>query len=1113
MSTHPFDLAGPLPTARTRVLLEASAGTGKTYAIITLAVRFLAEGRITLPELLLITFTRDATRELRVRLRDKLTEVAAALTAEPSDTPPDPIVAAIDQQSDRNLAVERLRAALSEFDRATIATTHEFCATMLHELGMLVDHDVSEVLAEDRDVFIHEIAVDCWLRRFSKQPGRPSLPLKVREFDKRSALKIAKRVTDNPGARLWPEPDHPELTEVAREQVAFAHDVAAEFERRKRHHRVQTFDDLQDRLHAALTNPVTGDLVAQRLADRFPLVMVDEFQDTDPVQWQVLRVAFDTRSTMVLIGDPKQAIYGFRGADVHSYLHAREHADHTYTLATNHRTDRPVVQALDTLFHGATLGDGIPVTPVEAKHAGRLFTTSDEPAPGMRLLVTQGSFADVKSARAEVARHVGSHLAEVLADPPWITVGDERRRVRPADLAVLVRSSRMGELIRDELQRRRIPVVFPGAHGVFTTDAAEYWETLLRAIDQPRAVNVRALAVTPLVAWTIHDLALATQAQETELGRQIRQWGHTLAEHGVGALFDAVSEDRSLPQRLLRADGGERLLTDLRHLTQVLHRAQRRHTLNSTGLLTWLRNRRQAESKDEEPRRLETDSDVVYISTSHSSKGLEFPLVYLPDTWDRIPFFDVLPTYHDRPEGPDGPAVRMLDVSAPFGAAAQEHVAMGEAEQFDEDLRLFYVATTRAKHQVTLWWAHVKDRTPHSPLQRILFGSLAAGVTPPTDVPEPSLLRPDGLAHLTAAGIDVAYSTTSDAELVPTSGQEHPHLEARTFERSLDTRWRRTSYSGLTVAAHALAPHVSSEPPASAVDDEPAEALEVSLPDTAQGGQRSPMAELPGGTRFGTLVHAIYEVIDFQAPDLTAEVLTHSTRLLARMPVAGVSAHELTTALLATLHTPLGPLVGNRSLSSIAATDRLPELDFDYPLAGGETPSGLATLGDIADVLTQWLPPDDPLVDYPAALRDPLLSGESLRGFLTGSIDAVLRVVDSGVPRFLVVDYKTNWLGPADVELSVDAYHPAAMTQAMIGSHYPLQALLYQVALHRYLRWRLPGYLPEQHLGGTLYLFVRGMAGPDTPTVSGVPHGVFSWAPPTGLVVALSDLIATGDAS
>jgi exodeoxyribonuclease V beta subunit len=268
----------------------------------------------------------------------------------------------------------------------------------------------------------------------------------------------------------------------------------------------------------------------------------------------------------------------------------------------------------------------------------------------------------------------------------------------------------------------------------------------------------------------------------------------------------------------------------------------------------------------------------------------------------------------------------------------------------------------------------------------------------------------------------------------------------------------------------------------------------------------SPMGELPVGAGFGTLVHAIFEAADLTAADLPAELARHARDQLARHPTAGVDADALAAALLPAARTPLGPLAGGLRLTDIAPSDRLAELDFELPLAGGENPGAPVPLGALVPLLRRHLTADDPLVRYPDVLAR--LPEQQLRGYLTGSIDAVLRLPGG---RFAVVDYKTNWLGPVGPDgpapLTSAHYAPARLAEAMIAAQYPLQALLYAVALHRYLRWRRPGYDPKRHLGGVLYLFVRGMCGPDTPVVDGVPCGVFSWQPPAALVVELSALL------
>jgi exodeoxyribonuclease V beta subunit len=260
-----------------------------------------------------------------------------------------------------------------------------------------------------------------------------------------------------------------------------------------------------------------------------------------------------------------------------------------------------------------------------------------------------------------------------------------------------------------------------------------------------------------------------------------------------------------------------------------------------------------------------------------------------------------------------------------------------------------------------------------------------------------------------------------------------------------------------------------------------------------------------GGTAFGTFVHAVFEATDFAAPDLDAELARTVNLALARGPVEIGDRATVIAGLRAAIETPLGPLVGGLRLRDIARADRLDELTFELPLVGGDEPTGELTPGAIAAVLREHLAPGDPLVGYADRLDDPALRA-SVRGYLTGSIDLVVRIGDG----FAIADYKSNWLATPGEDLTAWHYRPEALTAEMEHAHYGLQALLYTAALHRYLRWRLRGYDPERHLAGVLYLFIRGMTGPGTPTVAGVPCGVFGWRPPAKLVVALSEVLDAG---
>ncbi len=266
---------------------------------------------------------------------------------------------------------------------------------------------------------------------------------------------------------------------------------------------------------------------------------------------------------------------------------------------------------------------------------------------------------------------------------------------------------------------------------------------------------------------------------------------------------------------------------------------------------------------------------------------------------------------------------------------------------------------------------------------------------------------------------------------------------------------------------------------------------------------------LGGGADVGTFVHRVLERVDFTTPELTAALASEVALAANRRPASLTDEPAIVAAVQAAVETPLGPLAGGWALRDFGSGDRLNELHFELPLAGGDDPTAEVSVSAVAALLRRHLPAGDPLAGYADRLDDPALA-DTLRGYLSGSLDLVLRVPGPPGGRFVVIDHKTNWLGIGEEPLSAWHYRPAAMADAMQRAHYPLQALLYTVALHRYLRWRLRGYDPDQHLAGVLYLFLRGMTGADTPEVDGQPCGVFAWRPPTALVLALSELLDAG---
>ncbi len=641
---EPFDIAGPLPRGVT--VLEASAGTGKTYAIAGLACRYLADG-VPPEQLLLVSFTRMATGELRERVRERLTAVERGLRTalDGGGVAEDRVVALLAGRppADAAAALDRLTRALADFDAATIDTTHGFCREVLGQLGVAGDLEPDVEFVEDLSDLVAEVVDDLYVRRFHSAAAP--------EIEPREAQAIAAAAVGNPGTPIVAADAGPP---AMRGRLAGA--VRRELDRRKRRLGVMTFDDLLMRLDAALHGP-NADAVSARLRERFAVVLIDEFQDTDPVQWHILDRAFGrTGTTLVLIADPKQAIYSFRGADVYAYLAAAERAP-LRTLTVSWRSDQLLLDAHDALLAGAQLGHpGIAYRTVRAAEpvARRRLHGAPHPA-GLRFRVvdrtavetTPKGWARAPAARAHIAADLAADVVELLrsgAQIEWVAEPrrGERRAICPADLAVLVRTNRQAQEVRAALEWAGVPAVTGGAGSVFGSPAAEAWLRLLEALELPQvAGRAHAAALTPFLGWDAERLAAggpAGDADREALHVRLHDWARVLREHGVASLLETMGRGEDLAARVLARTRGERQLTDLRHLGELLHAAALEEGLGASALVAWLRRRRAEPDRDnadeERSRRLESDADAVPVLTIHRSKGLEFPIVLLPFLWD-----------------------------------------------------------------------------------------------------------------------------------------------------------------------------------------------------------------------------------------------------------------------------------------------------------------------------------------------------------------------------------------------------------------------------------------------------------------------------------------------
>ncbi len=1091
-----FDLLGPLPEPRSTTVLEASAGTGKTFALAGLVTRYIAEGDAKLDQMLLITFGRAATQELRDRVRRQIVDAVVAFD-DPAWAGDNQVITHLldcgeDERRDRR---RRLRDALAAFDAATIATTHQFCQMVLKSLGVAGDSDTGVTLVESLDELVTEIVDDLYLRHFGLERDDPLL-------NHEDALRLAHEVVKHPATELRPKDPPPDSRAAV--CVNFAKDVLAELEVRKRRRGILGYDDLLTRLADALQ---ADDSPAQlRMHQRWPIVMVDEFQDTDPVQWKVIDRAFTDRSTLILIGDPKQAIYAFRGGDIVTYLKAAETAGVRKTLGKNWRSDAALVNRLQTLLGGAQLGDErIIVHEVEAQYQGSRLEGApcDDP---FRLRVVKRQPFGCKGTRTIAISELRAHIPRDLAADigALLTNGAtfDGRPLEARDIAVIVESHKDARACYRALGDAGIPAVYTGDSDIFNSDAAEDWLTLLEAFDQPhRSGMVRAAAATMFFGKTADELVEGGDALTDEIAETLREWAGHARERGVAAIFEAAQRS-GMADRVLSWQGGERQMTDLAHTTQLLQEAAHREHFSLPALRDWLREQREERGgATERARRLDHDAAAVQIMTVWVAKGLQFPVVYLPFAFNRNVQERKLVLFHEG----DQRCLHVGGIDSPdFNAVS----VLGRKEDASDVSRLMYVAMTRAQSQVVAWWAPSWDEA-NGGLSRLLRGRHPGEAEVPDRCSPDKISDDDAMARFqeweAAGGLVIEESALRPMPALP-ADEPRADLAARHWHRSIDAAWRRTSYSGLIRAAESTP--VSSEPEVVELDDEVAE---IPVTTSAVGADvPSPMADLPMGAKFGTLVHAVLETADPFAADLTAELEAQVREHAVWWPV-DVPAAELAAAMVPMHDTPLGPLADGLTLRQIRLRDRMREMDFEFPLAGGDLRAAAPAirLSQVGELLRAHLPKADPLASYADRLTGAALGTQPLKGYLSGSVDVVLRIGD----RYVVVDYKTNWLGDPSEPLTAADYAGPRLAEAMLHSDYPLQALLYSVVLHRFLRWRLPRYEPDKHLGGVMYLFLRGMCGPDTPVVDGHPAGVFSWQPTASLITAMSDLLDEGRAA
>ncbi len=891
-------------------------------------------------------------------------------------------------------------------------------------------------------------------------------------------------------------------------------------------------DDFDDLLRLVAEGLAREPAVRERVRRGADLVLIDEFQDTDPLQWRIFSSLFHDSGEdkrLVLVGDPKQSIYRFRNAEVAVYLAARAMAGgDPHTLDTNFRSDPALVAAVNAVYDAAPgiFGDGVTYAPVESRRSlPELLPPSSTPLTFVAIPtdVTSGGVHTVRTAVAEdVARRIAAVLrAEGSSARTIVRKGEEPRPVRPRDCAVLVPTNRHGWLVVRALRLLGVHAVAASRQAVTQGSTARDVYALLAAIESPgdRAALRRA-ALTSLVRPAL-DLDLSDppyvilDVLDGEVGRRfdeaLRDARRSWESRGVMDAWIALDRALSLSQHAASGEDAERRLTDVRHLLELLAANAARTRATPTDTLRWLAEHiaeREVDqlTAEELEERLESDEDAVRVITMHASKGLEFPLVWIPFAWTPPKTFStsrdkpLVRRYDERAAAVEGVIPVTGDSRARHPVAQREHAALLLEQQ-----RLLYVALTRARNACTVY---LSDEPKHaeSPLGSLLGAVKGEKKTPGTL----ASARVRALAAVAGHGIAIESMQTAHVPPVPAPLQETEVLQATPWRReaALDGWWRRGSFTALTRGAHAAGDRALEaladldpiddvrEPAADEGDDIDARRATAVMepPAAVRAGTRVPLADLPRGRAVGNALHDVFEraVQQRAAPGLVATLVSEA---LARQGLDDAAwSAPLASALESALDVPLvglGATTPPPTLRALAMGTTFTELTFDFAVASA--PGRGVRARQLARAFAEH-----PGGNVPVSYADGIASLDftPLRGLLNGAIDLVARHGESWV----LLDYKSNHLGDAPSDYSV-----APMTHAMQEHHYILQYHLYLVALHRWLRLRQPAYDYDRHVGGIAYLFVRGM------DASHAGAGVFTDRPPRARIEALDAALRMGE--
>lgn len=1180
-------------TLQGTTLLEASAGTGKTWNICGLYLRLLLEQKLDVQQILVVTFTNAATAELRDRIRQRIVDMRDYLsgkTSFESDIFISDLAAKLQSHSQAEEPIQRLELALQTFDEAAIFTIHSFCQRALADSAFAAGQPFALELVPDDSAFLMEAVHDFWRKHIAS--GNMSNELATFLLQKNDSpekyAKLLKRHMAKPLARVeWPErdtantsvatlddiyttaktkwaaqrddivellnpslgtlnkgsykentiqtavdeynhlfefgellekdekksklkllrssflknktnkgkatPSHSffELSEAyfhqrqqARLQLVrhMLEETSQSLPKRKRERRVQSFDDLLNNMHTALSR---GDYpwLASSLQQRFPAALVDEFQDTDPQQFEIFNRIYgnDSAAPLFFVGDPKQAIYSFRNADLETYFKARQRATAIYSIRNNQRSTQGLIGAVNQIFSansGAFMHDDLVFQ--EAGH-GRMSEAvlTDHSGEHVDLQLwmlpknESGEHIERSKAMQCAANATAAEISRLIDAANRNDITMEDQPLRAGDMAVLVRSHAQGRRIRQALERLNVGCVELSQASVFKSVDAEEVERILTAVWSPtRLAHLRAALVTELIgcdASKISDIS-ADEAELMHRTQTFADYRERWLRHGIAHAYRHILSNEGISKRMLLRPDGERRMTNLLHLGELLQQAAEFHPAPD-ALLRWLQTQRRETSTDEAAQlRLESDQNLVKIMTIHKSKGLQFPVVFCPFLWDG--YRNSRNTLEGR-EYHDSEGKTVLD----FRPEAGDNNKISEQIRLEtdaEDLRLTYVALTRAVYRCYLvagcYARSHFGRLSHSESTRSLLNWLVAGKEHTADKWKS--------AKLETTQVEAAWQTLADnndgikasplladiGKPLDTDWPKPDTLVCQALPASISTGWRISSYSGLSRGAvheNAASDHDTALPFISE------DTADLTLPD-------DDILLFPKGASAGECIHRAFELCDFR-DQASYDAAIEQALIDHPQGQATATLHAILHRMMAdVLHTPLADGI---VLSGIAPQQRLTEMGFHLSL------SKLS-----ANKLNQTL--------QKLAYNVPHLHFANLTCYLKGFIDLVFE--HQG--RFYILDWKSNYLGNTNAD-----YGHQKASEAMAGNGYHLQYLLYTVALHRHLAQRLPDYRYDTHFGGVLYLFVRGVR-PGWQNADGTASGVFFERPTESAILELDTM-------